>query len=75
MVEFAESAESIIMDLAPLSQHHTRLELLPTALDQKAEAHPEKIWASIPIDSNDLSKGFQEIKWRTAAEAYNRAAW
>ncbi|KAF7185694.1 Non-canonical non-ribosomal peptide synthetase FUB8 [Pseudocercospora fuligena] len=63
------------MDLAPLSQHHTRLELLPTALDQKAEAHPEKIWASIPIDSNDLSKGFQEIKWRTAADAYNRAAW
>lgn len=62
-----------MMDLSAISQHAVPLELFPTVLDRKAADSPNKIWASMPRDVNDLSRGFEDISWGAAAKAWNFA--
>ncbi|KAK7521108.1 putative AMP-binding enzyme [Phyllosticta citriasiana] len=48
--------------------------IITSLLDSKAEHQPNQVFASIPIDDEDLSKGFRDIKFSEMAGAINRAA-
>ncbi|KAH9902315.1 acetyl-CoA synthetase-like protein [Xylariomycetidae sp. FL2044] len=48
--------------------------LLPAVIDELALNDPNRPWASIPIDDNDLSKGYEDISYRTLANAINKLA-
>ncbi|KAI1261764.1 acetyl-CoA synthetase-like protein [Xylariaceae sp. FL1019] len=49
--------------------------LLPVELDKIAREDGQRPWASIPIDDNDLSKGYEDINFAVLANAINRLAW
>lgn len=48
--------------------------LLPVAIDDIVRDEPTRIWASLPIDDWDLSKGFEDISFTTLAKAINKVA-
>jgi len=49
--------------------------LLPTLVDYYATNKvPRQPWAAIPIDSNDLSKGFKDVTYSQLSNAVNHAA-
>lgn len=56
----------------PLNSNHGR-RLLLTVVEQRAERHHARPYASIPI-SNDVRNGFQDISYRAFANAINRCA-
>lgn len=50
--------------------------LLVTLIDQYAATDPSPVWAVVPTDEGDLSKGFKDITYREFANAINiAAAW
>ena len=49
--------------------------LLPTVIDHYAKSAPHSVWASIPRDENDLSRGFRDITYREFGNAINHASW
>ncbi|KAI0146890.1 acetyl-CoA synthetase-like protein [Xylariaceae sp. FL1272] len=49
--------------------------LLPVELDKIAREDGQRPWASIPIDDNDLSKGYEDINFAVLANAINKLAW
>lgn len=49
--------------------------LLPTVIDEIARDEPNRIWASLPINDYDLSKGYEDISYATFANAINKLAW
>ncbi|TGJ85294.1 hypothetical protein E0Z10_g3472 [Xylaria hypoxylon] len=49
--------------------------LLPVVIDDIARNDPQRSWASIPIDDDDLSRGYEDITFSTLANAINRLAW
>ncbi|KAI9721619.1 MAG: hypothetical protein M1828_005110 [Chrysothrix sp. TS-e1954] len=49
-------------------------ELLPNIIDDRAKTEPQRVWAAMPIDGDDLSKGFEDITYKTLANAINRMA-
>ncbi|KAI0966741.1 hypothetical protein F4678DRAFT_448005 [Xylaria arbuscula] len=49
--------------------------LLPAVVDELARNHPHRSWASIPIDDNDLSRGYEDISYEALANAINKLAW
>lgn len=48
--------------------------LLPVLIDQYAHETPPRTYASIPIDAEDISRGFRDISYAEFAQAINRAA-
>ena len=34
-----------------------------------------RVWASAPVDDNDLAKGFRDVTYKELANAVNRAFW
>lgn len=38
--------------------------ILLSVIEQLAEEEPSSVWASIPIDGNDLSKGYRDLTFR-----------
>ncbi|KAI1311366.1 acetyl-CoA synthetase-like protein [Xylaria venustula] len=49
--------------------------LLPAVVDELARNHPNRPWASIPIDDNDISRGYEDISYEALANAINKLAW
>ena len=56
-------------------QVETGSRLIASTIDSIAEQSPHKSWASIPIDNEDLSKGFRDISYKDFANAINHASW
>lgn len=48
--------------------------LLPVVIDQLARDDPERPWASFPVDDWNLSAGYEDISYRTLANAVNKLA-
>lgn len=48
--------------------------LLPVVIDQIARDDPERPWASLPVDDWNLSAGYEDISYRTLANAINKLA-
>ncbi|KAK7531563.1 putative AMP-binding enzyme [Phyllosticta citribraziliensis] len=48
--------------------------VITSLFDSKAHDQPNQVFASIPIDDDDLSKGFHDIKFSEVAGAVNEAA-
>ncbi len=49
--------------------------LLASVIDSYAINDPERIWASAPLDDDDLTKGFRDITYKDFANAINHASW
>lgn len=49
--------------------------LIGRLIDEYAANDPKRVWASIPVNNDDLSKGFQDITYNQFANAINHAAW
>jgi acyl-coenzyme A synthetase/AMP-(fatty) acid ligase len=49
--------------------------LIGRLIDEYADRDPTRVWASIPINNDDLSKGYQDITYSQFANAINHAAW
>lgn len=49
--------------------------LLPALVDEIAQNNPQRVWSEIPVDGRDLSKGFQDVTFRTFADAVNELCW
>jgi acyl-coenzyme A synthetase/AMP-(fatty) acid ligase len=49
--------------------------LIGRLIDEFADRDPTRVWASIPVDNDDLSKGYQDITYGQFANAINHAAW
>ncbi|CRG91902.1 hypothetical protein PISL3812_08956 [Talaromyces islandicus] len=50
-------------------------ELIPNIVSQHALEDPDKVYASIPADNDDLSKGFRDITYREFRSAIDKAAY
>lgn len=50
-------------------------QLIPTIIDHHASHNPQKVFASIPMDNNDLSQGFRDITYFELREAVDKAAY
>ncbi|KAF2971557.1 hypothetical protein GQX73_g1964 [Xylaria multiplex] len=50
-------------------------QLLPVVIDEIARSDPHRPWASIPINDDDLSLGYEDITYAALANAINRLAW
>ncbi len=61
--------------MADLHTSNIGKRLLPVLIDQYALEEPQRSWASIPKDDDDISKGFQEVTYRQFAKAINKASW
>lgn len=49
--------------------------VLPAIIDDHARVAPNKIYAVIPVNDDDLSQGFKDITYKQFANAVNVAAW
>ncbi|KAI3320037.1 acetyl-CoA synthetase-like protein [Xylariaceae sp. AK1471] len=49
--------------------------LMPVIIDDLARDDPHRPWASVPIDDNELSKGYEDISYEVLANAINKLAW
>jgi len=49
--------------------------LLANVIDFYAESDPTRVWATAPLDDEDLSKGYKDITYRDFANAINHASW
>ena len=56
----------------PNVKHGQRL--IPSVIDDLAKNEPDSPWVSLPIDENDLSKGYKDITYSQLANAVNHAA-
>ncbi|MCJ1250586.1 hypothetical protein MMC30_007814 [Trapelia coarctata] len=48
--------------------------LIVSLIDEYATNNPSRVWASIPKDNDDLTKGFKDISFQQFANAINHAA-
>jgi acyl-CoA synthetase (AMP-forming)/AMP-acid ligase II len=55
----------------PGAKHGQRLAI--SILDERAQSDPQSPWVSVPVDDEDLSKGYTDITYRQFANAVNHA--
>ena len=60
--------------MAPQITKETGRRLITSLIDEIARDYPSRIWASIPKDNSNLSKGFRDITFKEFANAINHAA-
>jgi long-subunit acyl-CoA synthetase (AMP-forming) len=48
--------------------------LLPAVIDERAQDTPEMVWASLPLDDRDLSRGYTDVTYASFANAINKLA-
>lgn len=48
--------------------------LIASLIDSYAVEDPDRAYASIPMDDNDLAKGFRDVSYKEFANAINHAA-
>ncbi|KAI0467629.1 hypothetical protein F4859DRAFT_228571 [Xylaria cf. heliscus] len=61
--------------MARISSPEDTRRLLPVEIDELARNDPQRPWASIPFDDNDLSRGYGDISYEALANAINKLAW
>jgi hypothetical protein len=49
--------------------------LIGTLIDEYALNDPDRVWASMPVDNNELTRGFHNITYRQFANGVNHATW
>lgn len=49
--------------------------LVAPLIDSYAATDPERVWASVPRDDHNLSRGFLDITYKQFANAINHASW
>ena len=49
-------------------------QLFPSLIDRYAEEEPQKVWLEMPIDDDDLSKGFRPVTYSQLATLVDNAA-
>lgn len=49
--------------------------LIVSLIDSYAVDDPDRAWASLPKDGEDLTKGFVDVNYKQFANAINHAAW
>lgn len=49
--------------------------LLTKVIDFHASNDPNRVWATAPVDDEDLLKGYKNITHREFANAINHASW
>jgi hypothetical protein len=49
--------------------------LIGRLIDENAANDPTRVWASIPVDNDDLLRGFRDINYGQFANAINHATW
>lgn len=49
--------------------------LLASVIDSHAINNPNGVWASAPVDNDDLTKGFRDITYKEFVNAINHASW
>jgi len=58
-----------------VSQDERGKRLLACVIDSYAINDPSKVWASAPLDNDDLKVGFRDISYKELANAVNHASW
>lgn len=61
------------MDLSRIEKDKFRP--IASEIDRIARESPDKPWAKVPKNWQDLDEGFKEITYSQFAEAIDRAAW
>ncbi|KAI2626305.1 hypothetical protein GGS21DRAFT_267340 [Xylaria nigripes] len=61
--------------MAAASRTPPKGRLMPVVIDQNARDEPDRPWASVPYDDNDLSRGYEDISFSSLANAINKLAW
>ncbi|KAH8886201.1 acetyl-CoA synthetase-like protein [Thozetella sp. PMI_491] len=69
-----DSAKLSVEPREATAPHYGR-RLLPATIDEIATHSPHRIWASLPYDDADLSKGYEDITYARFAGAINRLSW
>ena len=64
----------VMTSLLPIPGIHHGNRVLPSALDERVAREPDSPWVSVPIDDNDLSKGYKDITLATFANASEHAS-
>lgn len=49
--------------------------LIANVIDFYASNDPTRVWATTPVDDEDLSKGYKDITYKEFANAINHASW
>ena len=49
--------------------------LISSLIDEYAANDPSRVWASMPVANEDLSRGFQDITYGRFANAIDTATW
>lgn len=49
--------------------------LLANVIDSHATNNPTRVWASVPVNDEDLTQGFRDITYKEFADAINLASW
>lgn len=49
--------------------------LVASLINSYAANDPERVWASVPRDDHNLSRGFLDITYKQFANAINHASW
>ncbi|KAI4162629.1 MAG: hypothetical protein LQ342_003675 [Letrouitia transgressa] len=49
--------------------------LLANVIDSHAANDPIRVWASVPVNDEDLTQGFRDITYKEFADAINLASW
>ncbi|EEA26507.1 hypothetical protein TMatcc_005213 [Talaromyces marneffei ATCC 18224] len=65
-------SENDILNFINQGEKH---QLIPTIIDYNASHNPQKAFASIPVDNNDLSQGFRDITYFELRKAVDKAAY
>lgn len=65
-------SESDILNFINQGEKH---QLIPTIIDHNASHNPQKVFASIPVDNNNLSQGFRDITYLELSKAVDKAAF
>ena len=49
--------------------------LLASLIDAHATNDPGRLWATAPVDDEDLTRGYRDITYRDLVYAINHASW
>lgn len=63
------------MDLSRLEQDPLKFRPIALKIDQIAKEEPERLWALMPKNWQDLDEGFTDVTFSHFAKAIDKAAW
>ena len=49
--------------------------LIISVIDSYAINDPTRVWVSVPVDDDDLTKGFKDVTYKELANAVNHVCW